>query len=427
MRWAGAIPAHRHAAALAAFPIPERVKAYRSDASREAAATDEPKVPSGAQQSMDSFQDVTMKMFGLQSEEWRGLLREWEHPAERRGDYWERWERQIARAQTVIAALRDRAEQGGPLGKLDLNAGPAVDLSHIWYTRSVGATLAVDAEIGARHGETERVVDDVFAMMEFADALADDPVYNGHRVRWDVYEMACRAIECTSPGDLSLEQAQRLIAHLAQGDRRNAFADSFAGEVLLNQPYFDHPEDLVEHRDDWAEYLGVNKPMYVLYNTPLGKPILHADAATFMEMARRMAEAARRPYYSVRSELGGIQRDLYGLSSTRVLSRGFLNSMFYSIREQAQHESRLDIVQLGLALEQYYVQHGEYPPGLEAVAKYLPEGIPLDVFTGKAYVYHTNVDPPLLYGLGADGIDNGGVPSVHWTHGDVVWRGERQQ
>lgn len=130
---AASIAAHRHATALAAFPIPERLKAYRGNNTQEVAATSTTERPSGVQPSVDSFQKVANRAFAHQGEEWRALRREWEHSEERGADYWERWERQIEKAQPALEALRARAAQGGPLGTINLDEAPNLDLSHVWF------------------------------------------------------------------------------------------------------------------------------------------------------------------------------------------------------------------------------------------------------------------------------------------------------
>ena len=87
---------------------------------------------------------------------------------------------------------------------------------------------------------------------------------------------------------------------------------------------------------------------------------------------------------------------------------------------QARHEAQLDLMRIGLTLEQHYATHGVYPPSLDEVS-YVLGGVPVDPFTGEAYRYLPEADSFTLYSLGRNFEDDGAWPN--FRDGDIVWRG----
>ena len=89
----------------------------------------------------------------------------------------------------------------------------------------------------------------------------------------------------------------------------------------------------------------------------------------------------------------------------------------------ARHEAAM----VALAMETYRDKVGEYPATLaDLVPHYLPT-MPLDYSTGGPLRYKLVAGKPLLYGLGKDGVDDGGVwlrkqPHNYWP--DVPQTGD---
>ena len=79
----------------------------------------------------------------------------------------------------------------------------------------------------------------------------------------------------------------------------------------------------------------------------------------------------------------------------------------------AIHEATMTAVALGYFRE----RNGAYPDSLgELVPRYLPE-MPVDRSTGMALRYKVVDGRPMLYGLGRDGVDGGGV----WMIEPIYW------
>lgn len=87
-----------------------------------------------------------------------------------------------------------------------------------------------------------------------------------------------------------------------------------------------------------------------------------------------------------------------------------------------QHETQRDGLLVTLALHRYWQDRGEWPTGLgELLPNYLA-AIPADPVTGTPLLYAICDNSPVVYSVGADCDDDGGVwPTVE----DTSWRRER--
>jgi len=84
---------------------------------------------------------------------------------------------------------------------------------------------------------------------------------------------------------------------------------------------------------------------------------------------------------------------------------------------------------VGLAVWLFEAEHGDWPDRLEELApEYLPD-VPPDPFAGadRRIAYDPYVEPPILYSVGVNGIDEGGkLPAdlrgrQHWLQADMPY------
>ena len=76
--------------------------------------------------------------------------------------------------------------------------------------------------------------------------------------------------------------------------------------------------------------------------------------------------------------------------------------------------ARLDQMRIMIALQEYRIAHAEFPEHLESLEPDFLASLPIDANNDQSFVYRRITDDPfgrpyLLYSMGVDGIDNGGV------------------
>ena len=96
--------------------------------------------------------------------------------------------------------------------------------------------------------------------------------------------------------------------------------------------------------------------------------------------------------------------------------------------QYAKAQTGIDCARLACALERYRNLHGNYPESLDVLAPQLIATVPHDLINGEPLKYRRTDDGNyLLYSVGWDGKDDGGMPekSTPWPvkkEGDWVWR-----
>ncbi|HEY3393496.1 MAG TPA: hypothetical protein VGK58_12370 [Lacipirellulaceae bacterium] len=73
-----------------------------------------------------------------------------------------------------------------------------------------------------------------------------------------------------------------------------------------------------------------------------------------------------------------------------------------------RQNTTLELTRLVAALAVYRAEHGTYPESTDELVPGVIERLPVEVFSGKPFAYKRSADGYLLYGVGANGIDEGG-------------------
>jgi len=320
--------------------------------------------------------------------------------------------------QDLVREMRRMAERGAPVYPLDFSKGLEMLLPHLARVRKCARVLRASAVVNGMNGNYAEAVDDIIAGMKLADALAREPILMSQLVRIAVYVLIMNdAVQKSFDGsDLSPELTQRLMAHLAQADHREDFAESLAGERYLLGP---EALSTYSMRRSGA-WFGL------LEASDLG-PLREADERAYDEIMNRVVSAARLPYYEAARELSQIQSDIGSLPQTLVYSRQLLPSLARSSEAQACCEAVIDLIQMGIMVEQYKAREGCYPDTLGDIAPSLGGSVPIDPFSGKEYRYRPLGSTFVLYSIGRNCIDDGGTRDRHYMKGDIVWRGEQDK
>jgi hypothetical protein len=93
----------------------------------------------------------------------------------------------------------------------------------------------------------------------------------------------------------------------------------------------------------------------------------------------------------------------------------------------AHNQTKLSEGMVVCALERHRLAHGEYPETLNELVPALLEDLPHDVIGGRPLNYHrTKAGGFVLYSVGWNQTDDGGVPGKSLTEGDWVWESPKE-
>lgn len=150
----------------------------------------------------------------------------------------------------------------------------------------------------------------------------------------------------------------------------------------------------------------------------------HVRAADLMGEVARAAEADNWPTASAKMPAVWTVRGSSLYHITRILSYISVPSMGDRIKTNYELAVERRAAAIALAIRLYRFDHAsQYPPKLEdLVPDYLPS-IPRDAMAsdGRPLGYRPNATPPVVYSVGSNGKDDGGVGAFQGR--DARWKG----
>ncbi len=357
----------------------------------------------------------------VDGDEWDAILERWSEV-----DLWENLTPEevtqigafLEKHQNFFIALRQTAALGGPM---DVVPPPPerMDMEHLRQARDSARLLSLNALYQAHAGARDAAITDVIAGLQLGNALASEPSLMPQLVRFACTMMAYRAlIEGFPPGAISRADRTHLLEQVQRDPGRVPMV------IALEEMRLSSVTSLNASLDSgWADrYTKMERNLYLsrspfmqrfgklAYASPLARPWLNRDISALSKASGAITELAHLPYYAVLREYDQARRNV--LPYTRQQS----NSLMTTLGSQARHEAVLQLLQLGLTLEQY----PRPPESLDTLLEHFPETTLTDPFTGHQFHYKPDGDIFLLYSVGTNLTDDGGHHD--FNEGDIVWR-----
>ncbi len=354
------------------------------------------------------------------TEAWREMYRLFQGdtpPAEWTDAQWKQMSTFMAENQDLVEAIRAMAAANGPLVQLEHPLRFDTSLEHLAKIRAMARLLAMDALVGGHGKDMDRIVADVEACLGLAHGVAQDGIVISNLVSIAIGGIAQNILrDAVVPGTLGPERTRALVDALGDAYGHDAFTRALANEAGMGMGAFEAMRNGESGDPQYGDVV-----LDRLYGSMPLRPLLDADAAAHAEAMEALIAASDRPYYQVRGEMEALQARLQeGFPFTRLLTRALVPALTNVLEAQARHVAEVDLMRMGLLLEEQYAETGRYPDSLNAIAEDLGEPVPVDPFTGNPYRYIPEGDTFRLYSVGRNLSDEGG--SRDWQAGDWPWR-----
>ena len=104
------------------------------------------------------------------------------------------------------------------------------------------------------------------------------------------------------------------------------------------------------------------------------------------------------------------------------LAAAALPNFVKATQTMARNQTLANEAYIACGLERYRLAHGQYPETLDALVPQFVANLPHDIIGGQPLKYHRTADGRfVLYSVGWNEKDDGGVPGKTVTEGDWVW------
>jgi hypothetical protein len=156
----------------------------------------------------------------------------------------------------------------------------------------------------------------------------------------------------------------------------------------------------------------------------------HVELATSLDTTKKRVSPARvkadaQAFEQMMTTSGVAGTKLGIILRHRLMATTLLPALDRVIRKSAAAQTTINQAAIACALERYRLANGHFPEALEAIAPKFISRLPNDVLTGEPYKYRLTADGRfVLYSIGWDEKDDGGVPGRHLfddEQGDWVW------
>ena len=296
------------------------------------------------------------------------------------------------------------------------NAGPGeMVFTHFAKMRDAVRMLGLRAGLKSRDGKIDAALADCAAMLRIADHMTAEPTLIGQLVAYAVEGMAVKSVQyALSAGDPSPAAARQLMDQIAAVELIAPSIRSMKGEIsLFGLPVF----DMMRHgragevaamtgdgtSDQWRGRL------FRVFGT-IGWPLANLDEITYLRIMKAQVDGFALPWPASNTTFESLTKR----TESTPIYRGLLTRMITPVFSRAAWSREKTAANLGdariaLALTIYKSQRGAYPDSL-AQLEQAGFKLPVDPFGGKPFRYRREGAGFMVYSVGADMVDQGGLP-----------------
>ena len=349
----------------------------------------------------------------------QSLLRRLSDPHERAQDP-QSWSRLRTVASRYSKAL-ELARQAAAMPKCRFPTEPSRSHDYMGrqygFVRSLPRLAWAQALVDAKDGRADRALQSVELIFAMGESINADRTPSGTMSRYRAIGTATDAlVDVAQFGGIDESQARRLSDLLARIDLRDCATRAMEGERAMGITVFDQMRKggIRSGYSDADSDSPIDKMHGLL---PTGW-VLNNDEVRYLRDIRKQIKVAGSSYRAIKPHKA-VRYDppRYALYASWTSSMGVR-----AVLARDQAIARLGGDRIFLGLVAYRSHFGSYPATLDGLRSKLNWRVPLDPFSGKAFVYHRQGRGFILYSIGGDLKDNSGTPWGYGSQGGSMWR-----
>jgi hypothetical protein len=367
---------------------------------------------------LDALRPLTSPAFG-QAAQGLPVVGVSEDPIPPPGQMWEKLEAVEQLLQQYSASLKQlhaaHRKHGAARFPVDFQQGINTQLPHAQDLRAGARLLTLEAHVRAHRGDAHGAAESIQVVLSLADTLENEPIFISQLVRIAVHSMGYSLVRDLLPhaefsdADLQALQLSVQFANCRQGLRRGLI-----GERVIGMHTFQNPGGA-----------GIPPGPAVLIRVLGGG---NQDLLLYLEFLTSMVDASERSWSDTRAAELVIDTKVKEIASSQtarlqhVLTMLVLPALRQASRAGMRCEAKQHLTDIAIAIERYRLKHARLPESLDVLMADYLEKVPLDPFDDGPMRFKSADGVILIYSVGADGIDNGGVEDAGKAEPDIVIR-----
>ncbi len=291
----------------------------------------------------------------------------------------------------------------------DLSAGMGALAPHLSKFRTGVRMLGLEGLLAAEENEGRAAVKSIKSIIGAGQSLREEPLFISQLVRYSCSGLAVELTEqVLSRTKLEDDDLIKLMNAFERAEKPECFIRAFAGERCMII-------DLLRNgsAEDFSMVSIESNPIWLAAYKITGST--DRDLAEFLDFTGECAEALELPLHE---QLGRLQKveakfskeskdrmSMFGKSLIRLLRPAYVRL----VELHLNYICRLRVCRAGLGVERYRLAEGVLTDKLEELVPEYMDSILLDPFDGKPLRYKKLERGYVIYGVGKDRRDNGGV------------------
>jgi ABC-type transport system involved in multi-copper enzyme maturation permease subunit len=308
--------------------------------------------------------------------------------------------------------------------------GPAMLLPDLAKMRSMARLIAARTYILAEERRDNEALRSAGTGLQLGNFLADEPIIISQLVRIAQDDISVKSLNLLVNREsiaLSVEDYRRLLSILE--GKRSGMTKALEGELVFLGRYFFEQQITLGRA---LGYMFANESkghrlLGNLYGGYLGSPVLKMDYTFYIRALAETINYSKKTYFAIKDKTDEWERKISPdkfKACKHLISSISLPALSRILVQQARNNANLDSCKLALALKIYREKHGNYPDSLYSVSPEIIPELPLDPFTGKNYIYRREGKGFIVYSVGPNETDDGGVynPKQSTKYDDIAFK-----
>ncbi len=312
------------------------------------------------------------------------------------------------RIEAIISDMKANKETLELLGKaaaikhckydLDFRDGTTMVTLDLGDVKGCVQLLAEQTMLLAHQGDADAAIKNIARQLALGESFKKDPDFVSQLMRMAVIAMNCSSVEYilnrTTLTDEQLAGLQQRLSHVCQDDR---MAPGLIGERLSIICLIDHPEQ------DLSDIPGISRE---LLQTP---GFIDKNLAMSLKLYAQYIDAMKLPGHQRLLRCREIEAEVDELSNFYPLTKMLAPSVTHIVQRDLRVDAQVDCARVALGIERYRLAKGALPKVLDDLVPQYIDKVPIDPFDGKPVRYKLTEPGYIVYSIGADGSDEGGL------------------
>lgn len=296
-----------------------------------------------------------------------------------------------------------------------LSDGFAALLPYTQNVRTPARMLRLQALVRAHDGDAHGAAESIHAMFMAARTLDREPLLISTLVHAALVSSALQStrelVPCVAFSDDDLRSLQ---IDIRRARPANILYRGLATERAIGSGFFENPRQ-ASAKSGMTPQVSAG----MLLSGP-------SDQLMYLELMERFIAAAKLEPYAGIEACKLAEQELLRIASGKLsrirhpISLTIVPAILASFKSHSRAIAECRLVDILVGVERYRRQHNAVPNSLrELVPDFLPE-LWTDPFSGRDFVYRIDADQIVIYSIGSDGVDRGGIVEQDSTKEVVV-------